>query len=100
VQESWLGSASEGRPAERTCPPPGLKRDRDRRTSSTGETCLVHAHAKSRLTSETSADTPGGNHGHGRACADRTRAILCSVRAGLHIRKICGTMLADGGAIN
>jgi hypothetical protein len=61
--------------------PSSLKRDRARRATSTGGTCRVHVHARSRLTPETSADTPARNHGTGRACPDRTRAIPCTVRA-------------------
>ena len=38
-----------------------------------------NVHAKSRLIPETSTATPARNHGPGRACPDRTRAIPCTV---------------------
>ena len=44
--------SGDGPPSVRARPS-GLKRDCDRRTTSTGEWCLVSAHAKSRLTAET-----------------------------------------------
>ena len=46
--------------------PSSPKRDRDRRTTSTGGTCLANAHARSRLTLETTADTRARNQGPGR----------------------------------
>jgi hypothetical protein len=41
----------------------------------------VNGHAKSRLTLETTADTPVRTKGQAGACPDRTRAIPCTVRA-------------------
>jgi hypothetical protein len=39
--------------------PSSPKRDCDRRATGTGEICLVHVHAKSRLTPEPNADPAG-----------------------------------------
>jgi hypothetical protein len=48
--------------------PSSLKRDFDRRATSTGGKFLVNVHhAKSRLILETFADTPVGNQGSGRS---------------------------------
>jgi hypothetical protein len=61
--------------------PSSIKRDCDRRATSTGERCLVKVHAKSRLIPETSTDTPVRTKGQAGACPDRTRAIPCTVQA-------------------
>jgi hypothetical protein len=61
--------------------PSSLKRDRDRRTTTTGEKCLVKVHAKSRLTPEPLRTLRSEDKGQAGACPDRTRAILCKVRA-------------------
>ena len=45
-EKNWLGQI-RGWPAECTCPPPSIKRDCDRRTMSTGRTCLADVQAKS-----------------------------------------------------
>jgi hypothetical protein len=63
--------------------PSSPKRDCARRTTSTGGKAPVYVHAKSRLTLETSANTPAINKGQGGACPDWTRAIPCDVRVGL-----------------
>ena len=42
---------------------------------------MVNVHAKSRLTLETTADTPARTKGQAGACPDRTRAIPCTVQA-------------------
>jgi hypothetical protein len=60
--------------------PSSPKRDCARRTTSTGGKAPVNVHAKSRLTLETSANTPSRNKGQGGACPDWTRAIPCNVR--------------------
>jgi hypothetical protein len=52
--------------------PSSLKRDRDRRTTSSGGRTPSDVHARSRLTLETTADTPVRNQGPGRGCPDRT----------------------------
>ena len=41
----------------------------------------MNGHAKSRLTLETTADTPVRTKGQAGACPDRRRAIPCKVRA-------------------
>jgi len=61
--------------------PSSLKRDCDRRATSTGERCQVHVHAKSRLTPEPLRTLRPETTGQGQACPDRTRAIPCTVRA-------------------
>ena len=70
VQEFWFGPGSGDGPLRIRVRPSSLKRDRDRRApvqASTGKTCLVTVHAKSRLTLETTADTPLRNQGPGRS---------------------------------
>ena len=61
--------------------PSSLKRDCDRRTTSTGERCLVNVHAKSRLTLEPLRTLRSEDKGQAGACPGRTRAIPCPVRA-------------------
>ena len=61
--------------------PSSLKRDCDRRTTSTGEKCLVNVHAKSRLIPEPLRALRSEDKGQAGACPDRTRAIPCTVRA-------------------
>ena len=61
--------------------PSSLKRDCDRRTSSTGGMCLANVHAKSRLTPEPLRTLRPEDKGQARACPDRTRAIPCNVRS-------------------
>ena len=53
--------------------PSSLKRDCDRRATSTGERCQVHVHAKSRLTPEPLRTLRPETTGQGQACPDRTR---------------------------
>jgi hypothetical protein len=60
--------------------PSSLKHDCGRRTTSTAGRCPVNVHAKSRLTPETSADTPARGQGPGGACPERTRTIPCKVQ--------------------
>jgi hypothetical protein len=60
--------------------PSSLKRDRDRRATRTGETCLVNVHAKSRLTPEPLRTLRPETKGQAGACPDRTRAIPGMVR--------------------
>jgi hypothetical protein len=63
---TWLGSDPGIAPLSVRVRPSSLKRDRDHRTTSTGETCLVNVHhAKSRLTLEPNADTPVRRQGPG-----------------------------------
>jgi hypothetical protein len=61
--------------------PSSLKRDYDRRTTSTDGKCLVNVHAKSRLTPEPLRTLRSETKGQAAACPDRTRAIPCTVRA-------------------
>jgi hypothetical protein len=61
--------------------PSSLKRDCDRRTTSTGEKYLVNVHAKSRLTLEPLRTLRSETKGQAGACPDRTRAIPCTVQA-------------------
>ena len=61
--------------------PSSIKRDSGRRTTSTGERCLVNVHAKSRLTPEPLRPLRSEDKGQAGACPDRTRAIPCTVRA-------------------
>ena len=63
--------------------PSSIKRDCDRRATSTGEKCLVNVHAKSRLTLEPLRTLRSETKGQAGACPDRTRAIPCKVRVGL-----------------
>jgi hypothetical protein len=53
--------------------PSSLKRDCDRRATSTGEKCLVNVHAKSRLTPEPLRTLRSETKGQAGACPDRTR---------------------------
>jgi hypothetical protein len=80
--------------------PSSLKRDCARRATSTGGKAPANVHAKSRLTLETTADTPVRDQGPGGACPDRTRAIPCKVRAVTAeismTRNMRGMMLATG----
>ena len=62
---AWLRSGDG--PLSVRARPSSLKRDCDRRATSTGEKRLVNVHAKSRLTLETSTDTPVRNQGPGRS---------------------------------
>ena len=73
---------------------PSLKRDCDRRTTSTGEKCLVNVHAKSRLTLEPLRTLRSETKGQAGACPDRTRAIPCTVRAVTRV-KMPGATAAD-----
>ena len=61
--------------------PSSIKRDCGRRTTSTGENCLVNVHAKSCLTLEPLRTLRSEDKGQAGACPDRTRAIPCKVRA-------------------
>jgi hypothetical protein len=61
--------------------PSSLKRDCDRRTTSTGEKCLVYVHAKSRLTLEPLRALRSEDKSQAGACPGRTRTIPCTVRA-------------------
>ena len=67
VQEFWFGPGSGDGPLRIRVRPSSLKRDRDCKMAGTGEKCQVNGHAKSRLTLETSADTPLRNQGPGRS---------------------------------
>ena len=62
--------------------PSSLKRDCDRRATSTGEKCLVNVHVKSRLILEPLRTLRSEDKGQAGACPDRTRAIPCTVRVG------------------
>jgi hypothetical protein len=91
----WLRSGDG--PLSVRARPSSIKRDCDRRTMSTGRTCLADVHAKSRLILETSAGTPVRRRGPGGACPDRTRAIPCKVtRASRVIRILHDTAQPDG----
>jgi hypothetical protein len=81
VQESGLGSGPGDGPLSVRVRPSCLKRDCDRRATSTGERCLVNVHAKSRLTPESLRALRSEDKGEAMACPDRTRAIPCTVRA-------------------
>ena len=61
--------------------PSSLKRDCDRRTTSTGEKCLVHVHTKSHLTLEPLRILRSEDKGQAGACPDRARAIPCMAGA-------------------
>ena len=61
--------------------PSSLKRDCDRRATSTGERCPVNVHTKSRLTLEPLRTLRSGDKGQAGACPDRARAIPCTMRA-------------------
>ena len=61
--------------------PSSLKRDCDRRATSTGERCPVDVHAKSRLTPEPLRTLRSEDKGQAGACPDRTRAIPCTLQA-------------------
>jgi hypothetical protein len=63
--------------------PSSLKRDCDRRTTSTDEKSLVKAHAKSRFTPEPLRALRSEDKGQAGACPDRTRAIPRKVRVSL-----------------
>ena len=63
--------------------PSSIKRDCDRRTTSTGEQCLVDVHAKSRLILEPLRTLRSEDKGQAGACPERTRAIPCKVRVRL-----------------
>ena len=63
--------------------PSSLKRDCDRRATSTGEKRLVNVHAKSRLTPEPLRALRSETKGQAGACPDQTRAIPCTVRVAL-----------------
>ena len=60
--------------------PSSIKRDCDRRATSTGEKRLVNVHATSRLTPEPLPALRSETKGQAGACLDRTRAIPCTVR--------------------
>ena len=60
--------------------PSSLKRDCDRRATSTGGKCLVIVHAKSRLTLEPLRTLRPETTVQAGACPDRARAIPCKVR--------------------
>ena len=81
--------------------PSSLKRDCDRRTTSTGEKSRVNVHAKSRLTLEPLRTLRPEDKGQAGACPDRTRAIPCKVRAVTAevsmIRNMRGMILAIRG---
>ena len=61
--------------------PSSIKRDCDRRATSTGEKRLVNVHAKSCLTPEPLRTLRSETKGQAGACPDRTRAIPCTVQA-------------------
>jgi hypothetical protein len=61
--------------------PSSLKRDCDRRTTSTGGKCLVNVHAKSRLILEPLRTLRSEDKGQAGACPDRMRAIPFKARA-------------------
>jgi hypothetical protein len=61
--------------------PSSIKRDSDRRPTSTGEKCLVNVHAKSRLTLEPLRTLRSETKGQAGACPNRARAISCTLRA-------------------
>jgi hypothetical protein len=69
--------------------PSSIKRDCDRRATSTGETCLAHVHAKPRLILEPLRTLRTEDKGQAGACPDRTRAIPCNVRTGLLLDSLC-----------
>ena len=76
---AWLRSGDG--PLSVRARPSSIKRDCDRRTTSTGEKRLVNVHAKSRLTPEPLRTLRSETKGQAGACPDRTRAIPCTVRA-------------------
>jgi hypothetical protein len=61
--------------------PSSIKRDCDRRPTSTGGKCLVNVHAKSCLTPESLRTLRSETKGQAAACPDRTQAIPCTVLA-------------------
>ena len=67
TQRVQAGLRSGDGPPSVRARPSSLKRDCDRRTTSTGGKCLVYVHAKSRLIPELSAGTPVRNQGLGRS---------------------------------
>ena len=81
MQESWLGSGPGMGPLSVCVRPSSFKRDCDRRTTSTGERCLVNVHAKSRLTQEPLRTLRPEDKGQAGPCPDRTRAIPCTIQA-------------------
>ena len=76
---AWLRSGDG--PLSVRARPSSIKRDCDRRATSTGEKRLVNVHAKSRLTPEPLRTLRPEDKGQAGACPDRTRAIPCMVRA-------------------
>jgi hypothetical protein len=84
LHESWLDSDPGDGALSVRVRPSSLKRDCDRRATSTGGKCLVNVHAKSRLTLEPLRTLRSEeDKGQTGACPDRTRAIPCKVRVGL-----------------
>ena len=75
------GYRAEDGPLSVRARPSRLKHDCDRRTTSTGEKCLVNVHAKSCLIPEPLRTLRTETKGQAGACPDRTRAIPCTVRA-------------------
>jgi hypothetical protein len=76
---AWLRSGDG--PLSVRARPSSIKRDCDRRATSTGEKRLVYVHAKSRLTPEPLRALRSETKGQAGACPDRTRAIPCTVQA-------------------
>ena len=81
AQRLWLGLGTGDGPLIVRVRPSSLKRDCDRRTTSTGEKRLVNVHAKSRLTLEPLRTLRSEDKGQAGACPGRTRAIPYKVRA-------------------
>jgi hypothetical protein len=96
---AWLRSGDG--PLSVRARPSSIKRDCDRRATSTGEKRLVNVHAKSRLTPEPLRALRSEDKGQAGACPDRTRAIPCTVRAVaaevFMIRNMRGTISAAVG---
>ena len=80
VRKFLAGLRSGDGPLSIRIRPSSLKRDCDRRTTSTGERCVVKVHAKSHLTLESLRTLRSADKGQAEACPDRTRAIPCTVR--------------------
>ena len=73
---AWLRSGDG--PLSVCARPSSIKRDCDRRATSTGEKRLVNVHAKSRLTPEPLRTLRPETKGQAGACPDRARAIPCT----------------------
>ena len=91
----WLRSGDG--PLSVRARPSSIKHDCDRRTTTTGEECLVNVHAKSRLPLEPLRTLRSETKGQAAACPDRMRAIPCKVtRASRVIRILHDTAQPDG----